>query len=183
VLRSWRRPTPEPFRWGHKPLCSTDAFSHCPYRGSAEEAGGDPRAPAAPSLAGRSVRFGARPPWSCCETMSVMFSEIEHGANMTFARQPVPDRPSQSPQPSPSHPAATFAYSVLTTTPSRTLIRDILEGAGYTVLLASDGETGLNLARQEQPDLGLLDLVLPGPTASTSAPSSRAIRVLRTFPF
>jgi putative two-component system response regulator len=94
-----------------------------------------------------------------------MFSRDQNnGANMTFARQPVPDRPSQSPQPSPSHPSRNIRIlCVDDDSLFRTLIRDILEGAGYTVLLASDGETGLNLARQEQPDLVLLDLVLPGP--------------------
>jgi DNA-binding response OmpR family regulator len=33
---------------------------------------------------------------------------------------------------------------------------------GYTVLTASDGETGLHAARAEHPDLVLLDLIMPG---------------------
>ncbi len=44
----------------------------------------------------------------------------------------------------------------------RTLIKDILEGAGYTVLLAGDGSSGLRAAETHQPHLVLLDLVLPG---------------------
>ncbi len=36
-----------------------------------------------------------------------------------------------------------------------------LESAGYDVLMASDGEQGLALARQCAPDLLLLDLMLP----------------------
>jgi len=32
---------------------------------------------------------------------------------------------------------------------------------GYTVLTASDGETGLHAARAERPDLVLLDLIMP----------------------
>jgi DNA-binding response OmpR family regulator len=33
---------------------------------------------------------------------------------------------------------------------------------GYSVLTASDGETGLQVARAEHPDLVLLDLIMPG---------------------
>lgn len=38
---------------------------------------------------------------------------------------------------------------------------DMLESSGYTALKALDGEAGLNMAKQETPDLILLDLVLP----------------------
>jgi CheY-like chemotaxis protein len=41
------------------------------------------------------------------------------------------------------------------------LLRLILETAGYTFLGASDGLEGLELMRLEQPDLVLLDLMLP----------------------
>ena len=36
-----------------------------------------------------------------------------------------------------------------------------LEGGGYTLLSALDGEIGLQTAQREKPDLILLDLVLP----------------------
>jgi DNA-binding response OmpR family regulator len=42
------------------------------------------------------------------------------------------------------------------------LVRDYLERAGFEVLTARDGETALQLARREQPDLIILDLMLPG---------------------
>jgi DNA-binding response OmpR family regulator len=42
------------------------------------------------------------------------------------------------------------------------LVRDYLERAGFDVLSAHDGETALTLARVEQPDLIVLDLMLPG---------------------
>lgn len=42
------------------------------------------------------------------------------------------------------------------------LIREALEQAGHHVLLAFDGPSGLLLARQENPDLIILDLRLPG---------------------
>ncbi|MGI6557294.1 MAG: response regulator transcription factor [Pseudoramibacter sp.] len=42
------------------------------------------------------------------------------------------------------------------------LERDYLEAAGYEVEIASDGETGLELAQSEKWDLFLLDVMLPG---------------------
>ena len=38
----------------------------------------------------------------------------------------------------------------------------ILESAGHTVLSARDAETGLTIARTDQPDLILMDIQLPG---------------------
>ena len=42
------------------------------------------------------------------------------------------------------------------------LVRDYLQQAGFAVLEAADGESALALARQERPDMILLDLGLPG---------------------
>ena len=41
------------------------------------------------------------------------------------------------------------------------LVRYLLTFSGYTVLQATDGEQGLALARQEQPDLIVCDLQMP----------------------
>jgi CheY-like chemotaxis protein len=41
------------------------------------------------------------------------------------------------------------------------LLRLILESAGYAFLGAEDGRQGLEMMRQEKPDLVLLDLMLP----------------------
>jgi two-component system, cell cycle response regulator DivK len=38
----------------------------------------------------------------------------------------------------------------------------LLQSAGHTVVTATDAEAGLTLARQEQPDLILMDIQLPG---------------------
>lgn len=38
----------------------------------------------------------------------------------------------------------------------------LLESAGHTLLSATDAEIGLALARQQQPDLILMDIQLPG---------------------
>lgn len=42
------------------------------------------------------------------------------------------------------------------------LVRDVLGHAGYRVLEAGDAERGLTLAREERPDLILMDIQLPG---------------------
>jgi two-component system cell cycle response regulator DivK len=38
----------------------------------------------------------------------------------------------------------------------------LLENAGYTVLAAGDGETGIRLAGERLPDLVLMDIQMPG---------------------
>lgn len=43
-----------------------------------------------------------------------------------------------------------------------TALQDAFEHHGYSVKIAGDGETGLQLAHSEQPDLILLDVMLPG---------------------
>ena len=42
------------------------------------------------------------------------------------------------------------------------LIRDYLEGAGFGVLEAADGQTAISMARSHRPDMIVLDLGLPG---------------------
>jgi DNA-binding response OmpR family regulator len=55
------------------------------------------------------------------------------------------------------------------------LVRGYLEREGWDVLTASDGPEGLELARREQPDVVVLDLMLPG------LDGVEACRELRTF--
>jgi two-component system, cell cycle response regulator DivK len=43
-----------------------------------------------------------------------------------------------------------------------TLATFLLQSAGHSVLAARDAESGLTLARDEQPDLVLMDIQLPG---------------------
>lgn len=43
-----------------------------------------------------------------------------------------------------------------------TLLREILSATGYQVIAAFSGENGIEMAALEQPDLILLDLILPG---------------------
>ncbi len=42
------------------------------------------------------------------------------------------------------------------------LITDLLKMSGYDVLQATDGETGIKIAREETPPLVLMDIQLPG---------------------
>ena len=46
--------------------------------------------------------------------------------------------------------------------PNMTLAVFLLQSAGHTVLSATDAEAGLTLARDERPDLILMDIQLPG---------------------
>lgn len=42
------------------------------------------------------------------------------------------------------------------------ILTKILEGAGYRVIHAADGETGVSTAKAQVPDLILMDVVMPG---------------------
>ena len=59
-----------------------------------------------------------------------------------------------------------------------------LKQRGFTVLLAADGQEALDLAREHQPDLLLLDLLMPRKTgmevltALRAEPATRGLRVL-----
>src|SRR5438552_12195192 len=45
--------------------------------------------------------------------------------------------------------------------PMRTALADVLQAEGYRVLSAADGESGLQRALDEKPDLILLDIMMP----------------------
>ena len=62
------------------------------------------------------------------------------------------------------------------------LLQFNLEGEGYRVVKACDGELGLSLLRQEKPDLVVLDVMLPSSTALISAkPRARKPRCRSSF--
>src|ERR1700744_2987017 len=46
-------------------------------------------------------------------------------------------------------------------TPMRTALKDVIEAEGYRALTAADGASGLQRAREEKPDLILLDVMMP----------------------
>ncbi|HEX5317730.1 MAG TPA: response regulator [Stellaceae bacterium] len=45
---------------------------------------------------------------------------------------------------------------------NRQIVRDMLDAAGYEMLEALDGLTGVEMAASEKPDLILMDIQLPG---------------------
>jgi len=59
-----------------------------------------------------------------------------------------------------------------------------LEGLGYKVVIASDGEEGLDMVRKEHPDLAILDIGLPRIDGNTlcelikSEPATKHIKVI-----
>ncbi len=44
----------------------------------------------------------------------------------------------------------------------RHLLTELLTGRGYQVTIATDGAQGIETARRDQPDLVLMDVVMPG---------------------
>ena len=42
------------------------------------------------------------------------------------------------------------------------ILKGIVEGGGYQVITATDGESGVATARESKPDLVLMDVVMPG---------------------
>ncbi|MDH4393383.1 MAG: response regulator [Aquabacterium sp.] len=64
----------------------------------------------------------------------------------------------------------------------RRLIRMTLEFRGFTVVEASDGAQGLAMARNDKPDLILLDVMMPRMDGLTVARTLAADPVLRHIP-
>jgi class 3 adenylate cyclase len=58
--------------------------------------------------------------------------------------------------------AAAYVLVVDDEEPNRTLLRDPLEARGYEVAEAENGERALQMIRERQPDVVLLDVMMPG---------------------
>jgi two-component system, cell cycle response regulator DivK len=63
-----------------------------------------------------------------------------------------------------------------------TLATFLLKSAGHTVLTATDAESGLTLARTEQPDLILMDIQLPGMDGLQATGLLKADEATRAIP-
>ena len=63
-----------------------------------------------------------------------------------------------------------------------TLAVFLLESAGHTVLKAADAEAGLTLARDEQPDMILMDIQLPGMDGLAATALLKADEATRAIP-
>jgi two-component system alkaline phosphatase synthesis response regulator PhoP len=57
-----------------------------------------------------------------------------------------------------------------------------LKGSGYKVVCAKDGTAGINLARQEAPDLVILDLGIPGDDGFLVLERMRGVASLSAVP-
>ena len=62
------------------------------------------------------------------------------------------------------------------------LIKRVLEHGGYEVLVAEDGQTGLQMAMLQKPDLILLDMGLPDLDGQTVAGLLKASTFVRDIP-
>ena len=62
------------------------------------------------------------------------------------------------------------------------IIRAYLQQAGYTVLIAYDGETALHIIRSDRPDLVVLDLMMPEMDGFSVIEALRAKQETATIP-
>jgi len=61
-------------------------------------------------------------------------------------------------------------------------LRELLADKGYRVVVAFDGKRGLEMARQEKPDLMLLDIQMPGWDGGTVAQKAQEDKKLSRIP-
>ncbi len=62
------------------------------------------------------------------------------------------------------------------------ILRDSLENAGFTVIVASDGQEGLAMALDQKPDFILLDILMPKKDGLSMLQDLRATEQGRTVP-
>ena len=65
---------------------------------------------------------------------------------------------------------------------NRMLVRQVLEGAGFSVIEAIDGLSGIQVARQEKPDLILMDINIPGIDGHEAATRIKSLPELNDVP-
>ena len=64
----------------------------------------------------------------------------------------------------------------------RTMLKDALEEAGYTVVLAENGQAALARAKAESPDCILLDIMMPGLDGYETCAALKADPALAAIP-
>ncbi len=65
---------------------------------------------------------------------------------------------------------------------NRVLVRQVLEGVGYTVLEATDGLNGIKAAQETHPDLILMDINIPGMDGYEAATRIKSLPELSDIP-
>jgi len=61
-------------------------------------------------------------------------------------------------------------------------IKSVLEYAGYAVLLSHEGEDGVAKAKEQKPDLILLDIMMPGMDGTEAVTQLKAEPLVRDIP-
>ena len=64
----------------------------------------------------------------------------------------------------------------------RTILKDALEEAGYTVALAENGRAAIDRARTERPDCILMDIIMPDLDGYTACATMKADAALAAIP-
>jgi len=85
----------------------------------------------------------------------------------------------------PSHVASVHKKKILIIDdeePIRRLLSQVLEKCGFEVLTATDGECGLAVAYTEQPNLILVDLVMPGMSGTETISQLKSDPVTKDVP-
>jgi len=65
---------------------------------------------------------------------------------------------------------------------SLTLTRDLLQISGYTTIEATDGEQGIKLAKTKNPDLILMDIMMPKMDGYTACHAIKADEATKKIP-
>ena len=65
---------------------------------------------------------------------------------------------------------------------NRILVQQVLSVAGYTVIEATDGVSGIKMAREQQPDLILMDINIPGMNGYETATRIKSMPTLNHIP-
>ncbi|MCW8908918.1 MAG: response regulator [Sedimenticola sp.] len=74
----------------------------------------------------------------------------------SFFKKNSPDKSAQA-------EAAGATILIVDDSPTEThILKSIVEGGGYQVITATDGESGVAVAKESKPDLVLMDVVMPG---------------------
>src|SRR5437867_236319 len=84
--------------------------------------------------------------------------------------------------PDPIEPLAATVLVVDDVPANRDLLRQTLEPRGYEILLAPDAESALRVAQRAQPDVILLDVMMPGVNGFEACLRLKESEATRTIP-
>lgn len=76
-------------------------------------------------------------------------------------KPPEPEQPPQTEEPQSAY-TPNLVLVIDDSEIDRMILEDMLQQAGYDVMLAADGEEGMALFRENQPALAITDMIMPG---------------------